>query len=83
MARFGARMPEFWLHSINPNIAAIYGLEESHGVRALVLALIDGPTLADRIANRSNSIGRAIHIGPSNRRSDRDTHTTGASFTET
>ena len=39
------------LASLNhPNIAAIYGLEESDGVSALVLELIEGPTLADRIA---------------------------------
>ena len=34
----------------HPNIGAIHGLEESNGTRALVLALIEGPTLADRIA---------------------------------
>src|SRR5262249_41759661 len=34
----------------HPNIAAIYGLEASNGVQALVLELVDGPTLADRIA---------------------------------
>ncbi len=34
----------------HPNIAAIYGLEESDSVRALVLELVEGPTLADRIA---------------------------------
>src|SRR6266436_4466921 len=33
----------------HPNIGAIYGLEESDGTRALILALIEGPTLADRI----------------------------------
>ena len=33
----------------HPNIAAIYGLEESGGAQALVLELVDGPTLADRI----------------------------------
>jgi eukaryotic-like serine/threonine-protein kinase len=39
------------LASLNhPNIAAIYGLEESNGVQALVLELVDGQTLADRIA---------------------------------
>ncbi|MCI0402501.1 MAG: serine/threonine-protein kinase [Acidobacteria bacterium] len=39
------------LASLNhPNIAAIYGLEEAVGVRALVLELVEGPTLADRIA---------------------------------
>jgi Tol biopolymer transport system component len=32
------------------NIAAIYGLEESGGVPVLVLELVEGPTLADRIA---------------------------------
>ena len=34
----------------HPNIAAIYGLEESNGAQALVLELVDGPTLAQRIA---------------------------------
>src|SRR5262245_42931969 len=39
------------LASLNhPNIAAIYGLEESTGTQALVLELVEGPTLADRIA---------------------------------
>jgi serine/threonine-protein kinase len=39
------------LASLNhPNIAAIYGLDESGGTRALVLELVEGPTLADRIA---------------------------------
>jgi eukaryotic-like serine/threonine-protein kinase len=33
----------------HPNIAAIYGLEESSGQQALVLELVEGPTLADRI----------------------------------
>jgi len=34
----------------HPHIAHIHGVEESNGVRALVLELVDGPTLADRIA---------------------------------
>ena len=39
------------LASLNhPNIGAIYGLEKSGDTRALVLELIEGPTLADRIA---------------------------------
>jgi hypothetical protein len=38
------------LASLNhPNIAAIHGLEESDGVRALVMELVDAETLADRI----------------------------------
>ena len=39
------------LASLNhPNISIIYGLEEGDGVRALVLELVEGPTLAERIA---------------------------------
>ena len=45
----------------HPNIAAIYGFEESDGVQALVLELVDGPTLADRLARI-----------PAPRRSDRE-----------
>ena len=33
----------------HPNIASIYGLEESGGTRALVLELVEGPTLAERL----------------------------------
>ena len=39
------------LASLNhPNIAAIYGFEEAAARSALVLELVEGPTLADRIA---------------------------------
>src|SRR5262249_55014467 len=42
------------LASLNhSNIAAIYGFEESDGICALVLELVEGPTLADRIAQGS------------------------------
>ena len=34
----------------HPHIAAIYGLEEGDGVRALVLELVEGQTLAERLA---------------------------------
>ena len=34
----------------HPNIAAIYGLEESDGIRFLVLELVEGETLAERVA---------------------------------
>ena len=46
----------------HPNIAAIYGLEESNGVQALVLELVDGPTLADRIALGPMSLAEALTI---------------------
>jgi serine/threonine protein kinase/WD40 repeat protein len=49
------------LASLNhPNIAAIYGLEESDGRRALVLELVDGLTLADRLASGPLPIDEAL-----------------------
>src|SRR6202790_4911218 len=45
MARF-AREAQVLAGLNHPNIAAIYGVEE----RALVLELVEGPTLAERIA---------------------------------
>ena len=42
------------LASLNhPNIGAIYGVEESAGLVGLVLELVDGETLADRLAKAS------------------------------
>jgi len=35
----------------HPNIASIFGLEESGGIRALVMELVEGPTLAERLEN--------------------------------
>src|SRR5829696_3260306 len=35
----------------HPNIASIHGFEEADGVQALALELVDGPTLADRLAH--------------------------------
>src|SRR5271157_5389262 len=46
----------------HPNIGALYGLEESNSTRSLVLALIEGPTLADRIAAGPIPVEEAIHI---------------------
>ena len=51
------------LASLNhPNIATIHGLEDSDGTPALVLELVEGPTLADRIAAGRVPIGEAIRI---------------------
>ena len=44
------------------NIAAIHGLEEADGVRALVLELVEGPTLADRIAQGPIPLEEAVAI---------------------
>jgi eukaryotic-like serine/threonine-protein kinase len=43
MARF-QREAEVLASLNHPNIAAIYGLEESGGIRALVMELVEGPT---------------------------------------
>ena len=51
------------LASLNhPNIASIHGLEDSDGTPALVLELVEGPTLADRIAAGRVPIEEAIRI---------------------
>ena len=63
MANDAERMARFqreaqMLASLNhPNIASIYGLEESGGVCALVMELVEGPTLAERIAGGSVGAG--------------------------
>nr|MCS5688145.1 serine/threonine protein kinase [Acidimicrobiales bacterium] len=51
------------LASLNhPNIGHIYGLEEREGTKSLVLELIEGPTLADRIAAGPIPIDEALSI---------------------
>ena len=51
------------LASLNhPNIAAIHGIEEAEGTRALVLELVEGPTLADRIAKGPIPLDEALPI---------------------
>ena len=51
------------LASLNhPGIAAIYGLEESDDTRALVLELVEGPTLADRISQGPIPVDEALPI---------------------
>ena len=46
------------LPSLNhPNISAIYGLEDADGVLFLVMELVEGETLADRLRKRSPACG--------------------------
>src|SRR5262245_57444833 len=47
----------------HPHIAAIFGFEEADGVSALILELVDGDTLADRIARGPIPIDKALRIG--------------------
>src|SRR5688572_21672473 len=51
------------LASLNhPHIAAIYGLEEGDKVRALVMELVDGQTLAERIDGQPLPVDEALAI---------------------
>ncbi len=51
------------LASLNhPNIAHIYGLEQAGEIRALVLEFVDGPTLAERIAQGPIPLDEALPI---------------------
>jgi Tol biopolymer transport system component len=44
----------------HPNIASIFGLEESDDVRALVMELVEGPTLADRLEQGPLSLDESL-----------------------
>jgi serine/threonine-protein kinase len=46
----------------HPNIASIYGFEEGHGTPALVLELVEGPTLDERIARGAIPVDDALPI---------------------
>src|SRR6266545_2483035 len=61
LARF-QREAEMLAALNHPNIAHIHGLEQSDGVRALVMELVEGPTLADRIAQGPISVDEALPI---------------------
>jgi len=52
------------LASLNhPNIAAIYDLQEADGWRFLVLELVEGETLADRLSRGPIPVQQALQIG--------------------
>jgi serine/threonine-protein kinase len=46
----------------HPHIAQIYGLEKSTGTIAIVMELVEGPTLADRIAAGAIAVDEALPI---------------------
>ena len=51
------------LASLNhPHIAAIYGFEETASIHALVLELVEGPTLAERLQRGPLPIAEAVRI---------------------
>src|SRR5262245_23925685 len=61
LARF-QREAEILASLNHPHIAAVYGLEETNGVQALVMELVEGPTLADRIADGPIPFDEALPI---------------------
>jgi serine/threonine-protein kinase len=61
LARF-QREAEILASLNHSNIAAIYGLERSTGTTALVMELVEGPTLADRIPQGPIPIDEALPI---------------------
>jgi serine/threonine protein kinase len=61
LARF-QREAEVLASLDHPHIGAIYGIEESDGTRALVLQLVDGDTLAGRLARGPLALEDALPI---------------------
>jgi len=46
----------------HPNIASIFGMEESEGTKALVMELVEGPTLADRLESGSLPLDESLSL---------------------
>jgi serine/threonine protein kinase len=63
LARF-EREAELLAALNHPNIGAIYGFEQAPGISALVLELVEGKTLADRIARWGYGL-QSSHRSPS------------------
>jgi len=61
LARF-QREAEILAALNHPNIAHIHGLETSDGTVALVMELVEGPTLADRIAQGAIPLDEVLPI---------------------
>jgi TolB-like protein/Tfp pilus assembly protein PilF len=61
LARF-QREAEVLASLSHPHVAGIYGLEESSGVRALVLELVEGDTLEERIARGRIPVDEALRL---------------------
>src|SRR5688572_9133360 len=46
----------------HPNIAIVHGFETANGIRALVMELVEGPTLADRIEHGAIPVSESLLI---------------------
>src|SRR5258708_8418394 len=61
MARF--EREAYVLASLShPNIASIFGIEDSGDARALVMELVDGATLAETLAKGAMPLEEALHV---------------------
>jgi serine/threonine-protein kinase len=49
----------------HPHIATIYGLEETDGIRALAMELVEGPTLAERLAAGPIGVSETLELARS------------------
>lgn len=63
LARF-AREAQILASLNHPNIAQIYGVEDMDGTPALVMELVEGPTLADLVASRPHGSGSRTSGAP-------------------
>ena len=60
------------LASVNhPNVATLFGLEDADGIRFLVMELVEGETLAQRIARGPIPIDEALRLFFTNRHGSR------------
>src|SRR5262249_32654598 len=51
------------LASLNhPNIAHLYGIEQSNGALALTMELVEGPTIVDRLASGPLPVSEALSV---------------------
>src|SRR3990170_1677735 len=48
----------------HPHIPAIYGLEHADGIHAIVMELVEGPTLAQRLSDVASDVGRGGAFWP-------------------
>ena len=67
----------------HPNIAQIHGLEKSDGTIALVMELVEGPTLADRITEGAIPLDEALPIAKQLAEALEAAHEQGRTFSST
>jgi len=65
----------------HPNIATLYGVEETTGITALVMEMVEGETLADRLRTRMSGTNRTLRL-PANVASSVDQSSAGLPISE-